>query len=69
MVWDNSFDLSIELCVETKGDNTIDPTVNGKNVGFYSKAPTDHEFHQSFSGTPRRFSLEKLEPAPVRQST
>ena len=43
MVWDKKIDLNRELCVETENVNTIDIIANGTNVGFNSRALTEHE--------------------------
>ena len=43
MVWDKKIDLNRELCVETENGDTIDLIANGTNVGFNSRALTEHE--------------------------
>ena len=43
MVWDNSFDLYRDLCIETGDGNTIDLTPYVTNIGFISHVPTGEE--------------------------
>ena len=43
MVWDKFFGLNIEICIETEDGDTIDLIATGTNIGFKSRAPTDHE--------------------------
>ena len=43
MGWDNPFDSNRDLCVETEDGDIIDIIANDMNIGFDSRAPTEHE--------------------------
>ena len=43
MFWGKYYDSNKELCVETEFCETIDLIANGTNIGFDSRAPTEHE--------------------------
>ena len=75
MVWDNPFDYNIDLCVETEEGDTIYLMVNGKNIGFNSRALTEDELQflshvhlmSKFQWNPKTVHLGEVRADALRQ--